>query len=92
MIKLRPLVPMYVVASEDGQARLEGVVVALLDETVELPDELEEDTNVTEVGCDDEDTVVELTVEEALEEAPPVLSLAPQIDGLLFAEPSVFFR
>jgi hypothetical protein len=83
---------MYVVASEDGQARLEGVVVALLDETVELPDALEEDTDVTEVDCDDEDTVVELTVEETLEEAPPVLSLAPQIEGLLFAEPSVFLR
>jgi hypothetical protein len=40
MTKLRPLAPTYVVASELGQAMFEGVDVALLDETVELPDEL----------------------------------------------------
>jgi hypothetical protein len=80
-----------VVASEDGQARLEGVVVALLDETVELTDELEPDADVAEDDCDAEDPVVELTVEETLDEAPPVVSLAPQIEGLLFAAPRAFF-
>ena len=75
-------------ASDDGQARFEGVNVALLDETVELPDELTEETDALEVVWDVEDTVVELTAEEA----PPVISLAPQIEGLLFAVPRAFFR
>ena len=76
------------VASDDGQARFEGVDIALLDETVELPDELTEETDATEEVCDVEDTVVELTAEEV----PPVKSLAPQIEGLLFAVPRAFFR
>jgi hypothetical protein len=88
MTNLRPLAPTYVVASEDGHAMFEGVDVALVDETVELPDELCEETDVPEV-CDVEDTVVELTVEE---EALPVMSLAPQIAEALFAAPSVFFK
>ena len=70
----------------------EGVDVALLDETVELPDELWEETDVPDEVCDVEDTVVELTVEEADEEALPVMSLAPQIVGLLPAAPSDFFK
>lgn len=89
MTKLRPLVPTYVVASEDGQLRFEGVDVALLDETVGLPDELWEETDVPEEVCDVEDTTDELTVEE---EAPPVMSLAPQMAELLPAAPSVFLR
>lgn len=88
MTKLRPLAPTYVVASELGQAMFEGVDVALLDETVELPDELTDETDVLEEVCDVEDTVVELT----LEEAPPVVSLAPQIAGALPAAPSDFFK
>lgn len=89
MTKLRPLVPTYVVASDPGHAMLEGVDVALVDETVELPDELTEEVVVPEEVCDVEDTVVELTLEE---EAPPVISLAPQIAEALFAAPSVFFK
>lgn len=75
---------------------LEGVDVVLLDETVELPDELTEETDVPEEVCDVEDKVDELTVEEMVEEADeealPVMSLAPQIDGLLPAAPSDFLR
>ena len=75
---------------------LEGVDVVLLDETVELPDELTEETDVPEEVCDVEDKVDELTVEETVEEADeealPVMSLAPQIDGLLPAAPSDFLR
>lgn len=89
MTKLRPLAPTYVVASDPGHAMFEGVDVALVDETVELPDELEDETDVLEEVCDVEDTVLELTVEE---EAPPVMSLAPQIAEALFAAPSVFFK
>ena len=89
MTKLRPLAPTYVVASDPGHAMLEGVDVALLDETVELPDELEDETDVLEEVCDVEDTVLELTAEE---EASPVMSLAPQIAEALFAAPSVFFK
>jgi hypothetical protein len=74
----------------------EGVEVTLLDETVELPDELTEETDVPDEVCDVEDTedelTVEETVEEAEEEAPPIMSLAPQIDGLLPAAPSDFLR
>lgn len=89
MTKLRPLEPTYVVAFEAGQAMLEGVAVALLEETVELADELEPDTDVAELDCD---AVLELTVEEAVEEVPPAMSLAPQMDGLLLAAPRFFFR
>ena len=89
MTKLRPLAPTYVVASDPGHAMFEGVDVALLDETVELPDELEDETDVLEEVCDVEDTVLELTVEE---EAPPVMSMATQIAEALFAAPSVFFK
>lgn len=89
MTKLRPLAPTYVVASELGQAMFEGVDVALLDETVELPDELWEEEEVPEEVCDVDDTVEELTVEE---ETSPVMSLAPQIAALLPAAPRVFFR
>jgi hypothetical protein len=89
MTKLRPLAPTYVVASELGQAMFEGVDVALLDETAELPDELTEEADVSEEVCEVEDTVLELAVEE---ETPPVFSLAPQMEGLLPAAPRVFFR
>jgi hypothetical protein len=92
MTKSRPLAPTYVMASEDGQARFEGVVVALLEVTVELTDEVWPDTDVAVDDCDAEDPALELTVEETLDEAPPVVSLAPQIEGLLFAEPRVCFR
>ena len=89
MTKLRPLAPTYVVASDEGQAMFEGVDVALLDETVELPDEFWEETDAPEEACDVEDTALELTVEE---ETLPVMSLAPQIAELLPAAPRVFFR
>lgn len=92
MTKLRPLAPTYVVASDPGHATFEGVDVALVDETVELPDELEDETDVLEEVCDVEDTVLELTGLTVEEEAPPVMSLAPQIAEALFAAPSVFFK
>lgn len=88
MTKLRPLAPTYVEASDEGQAMFEGVEVALVEETVELPDELTEETDVLEEDCDVEDTVVELTDEET----PPVMSLAPQIAEALPAAPRDFFK
>jgi hypothetical protein len=92
MTKLRPLAPTYVVASELGQAMLEGVAVAVLDETVELPDEVEEETDVAEELCEEVCEVEDVAVELTVEEAPPVLSFAPQIAEALFAAPSVFFK
>lgn len=89
------------VPSEEGQATSEGVTVALLeeDDTVELADELEtllEETDVAELDCDADDTVLELAVElavdEALDETLSVKSLAPQIEELFPAAPRVFFK
>ena len=83
-----PLAPVYVVASDPGQARGVAVDDALvveepLDTDVELPDTVELPL-VTEVA-DEDDAEDEETV-------PPVASFAPQMAGALVAPPRVFLR
>ena len=78
------------VASDAGHEISDGVLLAEVDvaELVVLP--LEEDRLDDDPDC--EDDVPELALELVVVPEPSVTSFAPQIAGLLTAEPSVFFK
>jgi hypothetical protein len=80
-----------VVASDAGHEISDGVLLAEVDvaELVVLP--LEEDRLDDDPDCEDDVPVLALELVDVVPE-PSVTSFAPQIAGLLTAEPSVFFK